>query len=409
MSKNELTPKYILVDFNCAHEYTHHWSSMVAYANLIKNNGILLECWVPIYASKGITKKLSEFGLVKQILRSPQYGAKQFQVAPYSYLLARMVNLGFRRSEKFKNRTRELLVFIYVRKVIRELKKETVINNVVLVFPTLDYLGLQVVKVLLKDNCEIDIRIRRMGSEARSPFSTGNEFSELISLVDCIGNERIRLGIPTTKLLGKTKKGIKFPERIYWSPLPPEIKSRVHVKSQIGSSIAIGFPGAAKESKGFSSLVDIAEELNKEEIEYTMYIQGATFPWESYEIIRARLRKICRKLVELNSVLSIQDYERFMDIYDVIYLPYDAKYYADADSGILYQAADRRIPVICEDGLGFSGEAFNFGIAVNPKKFTSLKEMIGIALSTEVQTNIERYNKVREGAIRDFLSIETNG
>lgn len=50
--------RYIIMDFNCTHRSTHHWSSMAMYGNFVKQKGAKFEFWVPKYIDREIEKEL---------------------------------------------------------------------------------------------------------------------------------------------------------------------------------------------------------------------------------------------------------------------------------------------------------------------------------------------------------------
>ena len=93
-------------------------------------------------------------------------------------------------------------------------------------------------------------------------------------------------------------------------------------------------------------------------------------------------------LLEYGSVLSVIEYEKLFHQYDVIFLTYKFEEYVNSDSGILYEAANWGIPVICPDGLGFSTEAFDYGIGLNPDSFETFLDLFEYSSSEELSTQI---------------------
>ena len=408
MTNIEPTAKYIILDFNCSNEFTHHWSSVLSYSSFLNKFGKQVEVWLPRETSDRVVNRISEHAPVIRFLRSPQYSAATITNDTFGYILGRFVQLVFAKKDRsyFKNVIRKLVIKIYTFKILSKLGKEIVKQETVLIMPTLDFLSFQIVKYLYREKSEIQIYIRRMGSEQRHPLARGDEFTELLGLLNNRSVENIRLGIPTQALFQELQENCKFPERIFWSPLPPDIRQNRKQDLDNSKIINIGFPGTARESKGYDLIWKIAEQLKFEEVNFSMFIQQANFPWNGYAASREAIKKTAGcSFIELEPVLSVIDYESLFEIYDVIFLPYRAEEYAEADSGILYQAADWGVPVACFSGLGFSNEAFNYGIGLDLKSAGSLKIMLMKMQSQEMRENIRNYNKVREEAIANFLKL----
>jgi len=210
------------------------------------------------------------------------------------------------------------------------------------------------------------------------------------------------MGIPTLGLLDEIKQQCANSDRIYWSPLPPKLnqKPRRRVRANV---LNIGFPGTAKESKGYSKIPEILTKFTNEGISVNVFLQKALYPWNEYSEIRSRIFSSKHTIHELDSVLSIDSYQSLMNQLDIIFLPYQSDSYLNADSGILYEAADLGTPVFCGDKLGFSDEAFLNGIGFNIDGTETTEELIFKALSVQTQLNIDEYNKKRGFALEDFL------
>ena len=408
MTSNKATTKFIILDFNCSNEFTHHWSSVLSYSSFLNKFGKQIEVWLPRAASDQVVNRISEHASVIQFLRSPQYSAATLMNDAFGFILGRFVQLVFakKKSVPFKNFLRKLAVKFYIFEAISKLEREIALQKTFLILPTLDFLSFQIVKHLVKEKSEIQIYIRRMGSEQRHPLAEGNEFSLLLELLNSKNVRNIRLGIPTLTLFQELQRTCNYPDRIFWSPLPPDLRVKNRRDSEFSRRIAIGFPGTARASKGYDLIWKIAEQLKYEEVDFVMYIQQANYSWNSYRESRESIKKTAgSSFIELEPVLSITDYEKLFGIYDVIFLPYSAEEYAEADSGILYQAADWGVPIACFPRLGFSNEAFFYGIGLDLESNRQLKIMLTKMLSQEMIGNIRNYNQVREAAIVHFLDL----
>jgi len=408
-SKNTNLPKkYILIDFNCANEYTHHWSSVLSYAHIIKSQSSNLEIWLPVYVSNNISKKISEFGTIQKILRSPQYGVENISAAPISYILAKITNLIFESihiGEQLKNFTRLIIIRIYLFGLIRRINKESKNFQIRIVFPSLDFLGLKLLQHIVVKNPDVEVYSRRMGAETKGPLMVGNELSLLLQILESESGSRIRVGIPTLNLYNSLKKTLINSERIFWSPLPSVLKSNSNKFLEEFDKIRIGFPGTAKESKGYDLIPEIISKYVQDGVDLDVLIQKTKHPWNRYSKSREKIMLSGATVHEFDAVLGIEEYGNFLNCCDVIYLPYQSKHYKEADSGILYEAADRNIPIFCNKGLGFSEEAYIFGIGVDPANLKSSKDLFQIANSMEIKSNIRSYNNLRNKTIMEFLNL----
>ena len=395
----------MIADFNCSNVMTHHWSSMLGYGKILREHGYQTELWLPTYTSIDIIEKLSRVAEVRRILTSNQYGASSVKnLVPYSITLFSEKIYPKIRDTMTGRCAKKFIINYIMRKPIKEIRALANKADLVVVFPTLDYFSLQLVKELIKRDVPVEVSIRRIGSELKNPFSRGTEFEETKELCDALGRTKVRLGITTPKLLDKTKAEANNPEKIFWCPLPPE---ELNLESQYDKSeiLTIGFPGAAKSRKGTTRIPEIISQLKKTGLEFRIIFQKAPYPWEGYEEVLNKIRNSGIDHIELDAIQTIEEFERIFNLFDLVYLPYDPISYADADSGILYQAADRLIPIICPEGLGFSEEVFSFGTGVNENGFEDFAKSLKAALSKDTQNQIIRYNIARKSATCAFLGI----
>lgn len=397
--------RYIIMDFNCTHRSTHHWSSMAVYGNFVKQKGAKFEFWVPKYIDREIEKELFSIAKGLKFLISPQYSATNFKQFPIAYLVATIAKIytkSLANKPVIGNLVKKLVTLYCIMPAFIKIARMSRESGLHVVFPTLDYMGIQLLGLIEKHLSGVTIHVRRMGSETRSPFSSGVEFSHLIKLVDSAFRNTIVMGIPTLGLLEKIKQQCANPDRIYWSPLPPKL-NRTPRRRVSANVLNIGFPGTAKESKGYSRIPEILTNLTHEGMSVNVFLQKALYPWNEYSEIRSKIFSSKHTIHELDSVLSIDSYQSLLNQLDIIFLPYQSNSYLNADSGILYEAADLGIPILCGDKLGFSSEAFLNGIGFNIDGTDTTQELILKALSAQTQLNIDEYNNKREFALEDFL------
>lgn len=407
MDEDRANTKFIVLDPNCVGVYTHHWSSVLAYCSLLSNHHKLTEVWLPKNSSKEILHHIPFNANVKLLLRASQYSESNLENDWLGFFCENLMRFFPKIKNTYvKKLIRYLLIQIYTRSALKELRREINSQEITLIFPTLDYMSLQLLKLLLEENSDTRICVRRMGSEEKHPLATGNEFIELLKLVSCESYKNLRIGIPTEKFLQYTRDKCAFPERIFWSPLPPDKQKIEKHEFSNTSLVRIGFPGTVKARKGYDRIPNIVKMLINEKIEFELFVQRAQFPWDTYEKSREQLMQVSgNRFIELDKVITVKNYENLFSTYDVVILPYNQESYANADSGILYEASDFGVPIICYSGLGFSDEAFKFGIGYDLEKIESFKSLFQKFRSKSTSENFKEYNKIRESAILDFLNI----
>ena len=409
MQSGELIKKTILLDFNCSNEYTHHWSSLVAYAAFLRRYQMPTEVWLPRNTSSVIVSRIPSGIKVRKTLKSSQYSRVAISSDPLGFIAEKLVRC-------FTLINRQIILEVFRRRLIRmyilpafnELKKEISRHEITIIFPTLDFMGLQLIKLLLNKYPTLQICVRRMGSEEKHPLASGGEFDSLLKLVESKQFINLKLGIPTEQLFQKIRQTSDYPERVFWSPLPPDERFNNALELTNSGPVNIGFPGTVKERKGYDRIAEIATHLINEGLDFKIYVQTALFPWDSYHSSRKNLINAAgSRLVELDPVIDVFSYEELFAKYDLIILPYDKESYANADSGVLYEATDFGIPVACFDDLGFSSEAFKYGIGINLEKVRSFKILFQEIKSETMRSKIRSYNGLRELAIVEFLNLSS--
>ena len=371
----------------------------------MKKHGATFEFWVPKYIDIDIERKLSSIGNVLKFLTSPQYGATNFKRFPVAFFVTKIVRLYKNKKNYnafFRKQVKRIVTTYCLLPAFIKIARQSKNSGLHIVFPTLDYMGIQLIWMIEKYLSDITIHVRRMGSESRSPFSTGEEFTNFIMLVETSSKNTIQMGIPTLGLLDELRQKSTQPNRIHWSPLPPNLKNESRHRNR-AKVLNIGFPGTAKLSKGYSKIPMILDNLAVEGIYANVFLQKALHPWNGYAETRSQIFSSKHSIHELDSVLGIDEYQLLLSQLDLIFLPYERESYLNADSGILYEAADQKIPIFCGDDLGFSEEAFLNGIGFNLSGSESINALIIKALSEQTQFNIDEYNKKRSEALQEFL------
>ena len=394
----------MIIDFNCTSTLTHHWSSVGAYLNFIKALDSQIEIWIPEYASSEIVDSLSGATKIHAKLYSPQYGPSSFLRYPTAWVLSFFAERIFPKIpfRKIKNRIKRYLLNYYLQEVENRIVEESRIFDLSLVVPTLDYLGLELTKRLSSRNTPISISIRRFGAESKSSFASGDELDQLLICAKISKETRIKIGITTLDLFEALKSNSEFSDNIFWCPLPPDLPKK-NESLKLTNHLKIGFPGAAKKRKGTERIPEIAKLLIKSGFNFTIYFQKAPYEWEGYQDTIDRIHSEIQNYVELPAVITIKEFIAVFNSMDLVVLPYDSSSYSTADSGILYQAADRGIPIIYTKGCGFASEAKKYGVGFELDTLTN--ENIGQLLRIPLSAKFLSYNRDRAQATNSFLGI----
>lgn len=378
---------------------------MAIYGKFLENKNANFEFWTPKYINPDIERELSSITKVLKILTSPQYGSTNFKQFPVAYSVAKIARIyreSLIRTPFLGNQIKRIVTIYCILPAFIRIARESRAAQLHLVFPTLDYMGIQLIRLIEGHLSGLTIHVRRMGSETRSPFSTGEELANFIKLVESATKNTIQLGIPTLGLLDEIKKKCTKPDQIHWSPLPPSLTKNSQRRNE-KSVLNIGFPGTAKKSKGYSKIPKILNRLASEGIYVNVFLQKAMYPWNGYQETRSKIFSSSQSIHELESVLSVDEYQLLLNQLDLIFLPYERDAYLNADSGILYEAADLSIPIFCAEKLGFSDEAFLNGIGFEINENETMKKQIANAMSDQTQINLNDYNKKRSEAVDEFL------
>ncbi len=397
--------KFIVVDFNCTSTLTHHWSSIRAYLNFLKPIGSEIEVWIPEYASPEIAESFFQANTIHTRLQSPQYGPKNFYAHPIVWALSFFAERVFPKIpfNTLKNHIKSIFLNYYLRDIQRIIEEESRNFNVFLVVPTLDYLALELTKRLAKRDIPISISVRRFGSESKSSFASGNELGQLLACARESRITRVNVGITTLTLLKELKSQSENSEHVFWCPLPPDEVEKEEIR-EFPKQIKVGFPGAAKKRKGTERIPEVTQLLEKSGLEIVIYFQKAPYEWDGYQDTLDRIHSQVKTYVELPAVLTIEEFSKVFDLMNFVVLPYDSKSYSSADSGILYQSADRHIPIIYTQGCGFGEEARNYGIGYELEGLNN--ENVGSILRKSISKNFISYNMARSAATLKFIGID---
>lgn len=395
--------KYVLVDFSCSREYTHHAEYLSAFANHLHGMNLRYELWINRAADSGVRFMLRSHP-VFPILNSLDYSFKRNENFPL-YILNKIANdilskqkisfLPTRFQEKILNSASSLLS----RSAIRRLKVLTGKHQrVVMVFPSADGLTLRFLRLLAVGNFnQISVSMRIIGAETRGVLGVKDLVSRINEIAHGVSDLRIGWEVDSMKTQ-MIESGV-LPEKLYWAPIPTS--SSPVFNSSGPKKMTLGFLGSARKNKGFSDIPSIANSIRHLDIGFQ--VQEANFAWDGYLDTLTELLSLGDRINFLPGAASTGELNQALSDCSVLVLPYELDSYRFAGSGIMYQAANLGIPIFCTDGVGFDWDVKNFLIGSTFRTLDELQSLIINFDSSSYFGNILKYNQARNLACSEFL------
>jgi hypothetical protein len=158
-------------------------------------------------------------------------------------------------------------------------------------------------------------------------------------------------------------------------PLLPEERSFHTEKRDFSYPINIGFAGNASIDKGFTEFLDFADALNRKLPGIYRFHAIGFLPKESFGFDQSAL------VTRASRALSRQEYLEKLKGLDYIFLWHQEKYYANAPSGVVYDAVNLTIPLIARDYAQIS-------------EWESRGQCIGLSFKT-LEDAVEHFSKVK--------------
>jgi len=401
-SKNEL---YILFDFSCGRFYTHHSSYLKDFDDFLVSRNNYTKVWVNTSADQQILKLFGNN--VSPILRSNYYSHTRkdnFRLFLVDYIVNSFVNINIPRS------FRSWLSSFYLRAPIKELKKYVKSGNTInLVVPTLDGLGMRLVIKALElysDNISL-VALRVTGAERRGIFGIKNSL-EVLKVISDRYPKKINIGYEVNAYGTKLHESGIAEKNIFWAPMPYifRIDESTTGKLQLDSPVKLGFLGSARPNKGFDYIPSILDSLKNLQVDFLAFVQLPEFEWGEFKLTYHKLVKEHSESIRfIDSGISKDTLDQTISLVDLVVLPYKLENYQLAGSGILFLAADFKVPIAATKNLAFSWdiEVFNLGFLFEDAIDFSLK--LKSFLGNSFDLNLEHYNMNRIDATSKFLRI----
>lgn len=236
------------------------------------------------------------------------------------------------------------------------------------------------------------IHLRFVNSE---PFGT-KLWSVIIPWFQLLFGGRIKIAVEHQPLI---KMFSKIAKKINVAPYPATLGFEVDTDYKFANSI--GLLGAPRESKGYSSYIEIITQLLKTNPNFVISVQPASGE-------ESKFRNLSRRVRVLNSNLSAIELTNEIKSKQILVLPYNRESYRNTSSAMLMEAAELGTMVVCpnETGLGFDVDKYKLGSTYNnldqiPSLIEKLLEPDKIY---EIRRNLNSFNLERNRQVREWLS-----
>jgi hypothetical protein len=317
-------------------------------------------------------------------LKSNSYGAHQTKwsfrfIEDLIYrLFFKILNI-LRIPEKNIEHFRKFLSISFVNSAIIYLENQILsCNNITLIFPTTDYLSFRLIEKLIYFNHPkiSKICLRITGVEKRGYFGVKNSEVRLFELSKIV-RLTMSVGLETNIYREKFEfANDSFKNSLEWAPMPyvSRDSKSYHIKENY---LYIGFLGAARKGKSFENIPRILEILADSQIRFHVLIQKPFFEWDGSSTTISELNNnFAAQITWLDAGSSRRDIEMTISTLDWVLLPNDLDQYKFAGSGIMFIAADLRIPVISHALLACSWDIETFHIGGTYRKFEDIKSIL---------------------------------
>lgn len=407
------TTNYILIDFSCSKHFSHNWTYLLGFGKFIEqgSQAASVEYWINRAADR--RKGFSAGSQVQSFLLSPIYGYSRSR-----NLLRWTIDQFFERGNNLLVRLNwlpsakrlflGLATVYYTQSAVRALRiRYKKSDDIVLIFPSIDGLGLHFLKRCLRKRVPINkVVIRTLQAERRGMFSIPDLVPFVENLVLNSPDMDIRIGFEVARVGEILRKSSKTSSQIFWSPIPSyqEISWRDSKKSD--STMRIGFLGAARKLKGFENVPRIIQSLVSSGKKFEFYLQLAAEEWEGYQDILRNLRELGVEIIFLEGGCSDDLLLQTISKLDCLILPYFVEEYRNAGSGLLFHAADFGVPVISMHGVGFDWDIQQYSLGVLCNSSEEIPNQVILLDCEQYRDSIDNYNLARNEITAALLNFE---
>lgn len=396
---------YVVLDFNASKHYSHHWAYVKNYQEFIDKNNSTCEVWVPVNTDAEILRNLGTSCF--PILTSNIYGYEKLDNR-IRWALDKVINLllnKFNSISRIKELLSSIVSYFYFRKAVNRTKR--LISNgheLHFIFPTTDSLCIRFLDFCLKNDFKIaKVSLRLIGVKFKDTLKVDSVEEKLLTFIRQNTKVNFRLGYET-KVYGEVLRSSQIPEEnLYWAPVS-SLPNRKTLKTP-SDRMHLGFLGTARPNKGIDKIPEILIALKNNKLDFIATVQEAKFPWPEYTETIKSLNKFPENVRLLSAALSDSDFINEFSSIDFLILPYSPEDYKIAGSGLLFTAADFKIPIFATKGVGFEWDILNFSLGCAFENTNQLVLQLKETLNNSQLFGFDRYNKARNLAISDFLDM----
>jgi hypothetical protein len=395
VTHSDSSTEFLIVDLGASLIHTHHKQSIYAFAELLQNNKVSFEAWVP-FGSKIDSHDFP----IKKILIPGTHGTsfKFFDVRSwFDATFTKLFSYAFNIKKDFFIK---LFVLISAKYLCFLISRNSQDRKMRIIFTTACPFAIKTVYLLEKNNIKASIFFRLTNTaETRGRLSEIYDFRKLISDSKNFDHVAIRFGVETENYLKEL--AVAHDLRFFMSPIP-YIKQPFNYITDDGS-ITISFLGHPTRNKGREHIIPIIQGVSK---------YKPRFKWQVHlydeDPLESDLHKLSIEMLIVNGKIDSEVMKNLLKKTTILCLPYNSEAFRVHASAMLYQSMDFLKPVLSFNGTSFSKDilAFNLGTVANTTN-ELCDQLININ-SKQVNSWVEgckTYNIYRNSSNKKFLDL----
>ncbi len=386
---------FLIIDLGASLIHTHHKQSIYAFADLLQNNKVSFEAWVPF----GSRIESCGFPIKKNLVPGTHGTSFKF------FDLRSWINATFTKFLSYAVYFKidffiRLLVFISAKYLCFLITRNTQNRKTGIIFTTVCPFAIKTVYLLEKNHIEAPIFFRLTNtSETRGRLSEMYNFRKLIRDSKKFKNVTMRFGVETENYLEEL--AVANDLRFFISPIPYVKQSFSDITNC--KNITISFLGHPTRNKGREHIIPIIKEVSK---------YKPRFKWQVHlydeDPFENDLHKLNLEMLIVKGKIDSEVMESLLKQTSVLCLPYNIEAFRVHASAMLYQSMDYLKPVAGFDGTSFSKDILKFNLGAVAKNSNELcDQLINIDIE-KVNSWVEgckTYNMYRNESNKKFLDL----
>ena len=399
---------FIIIDFNASKRYSHHWTYIKNYTNILSGAGYEYEIWIPENSDYEVINNLGKN--VKLILKSNLYGYSRKE-SLYHWSREKIINfmldwVHYKSNNDRLENFKEFIAKFYLSHAYRRVKELSMSHtNLHLLFPTSDSLSLRLSRLCLNHSNSIKaISFRAIGVNFKDNLAIESAELYFKNLLTDFPLCEIRIGFETFAYKSKLLEFGIPSDKICWAPTPSF--NRLQRNQNEIKPLILGFLGSARPNKGFEEIPRLLQVLSNLDLSFQAIIQKAVFPWPEYNLTLEKLTKLKANIRFIPENISQGELEELIAKVSVLVMPYRVNDYIIAGSGLLFIASDYSVPVLATKGVAFEWDILTYSLgSVYDSEKEFIDKLTEISNSKKI-FNFSRYNYDRNIAVKKFCLIK---